>query len=69
MDALAAALARLAENPAEVERLGQTARRRVEQFPWTAYGDRVALVHRLLATGKTGMEIRQALSAGWPQID
>lgn len=69
VDGLAAALSRLAENPAEVEQLGLAARRRVEQFPWTAYGDRVALAHQLLAAGKTGAEIRQALSAGWPQID
>lgn len=69
VDALAAALAKLAADPALVEQLGRAARRRVEQFPWSAYGDRVALVHRLLADGRSGPEIRQALATGWPQIE
>ncbi|HPQ70244.1 MAG TPA: glycosyltransferase family 4 protein [bacterium] len=61
VDALAAALTRLKEDHDLAARLGLAARRRVEQFPWSAYGDRIATVHRLLADGADGPTIQQEL--------
>ncbi len=55
--ALAAALVWLAEHPDDAWRLGQAARRRVESYPWANYSRRIALVHRLVATGRDGEEI------------
>jgi glycosyltransferase involved in cell wall biosynthesis len=68
VDGLAAALAALAADPDRAERMGVAARRRVEQFPWTDYGDRIALIHRLLAEGRSGPEIQHALEAQWPAM-
>jgi glycosyltransferase involved in cell wall biosynthesis len=65
-DALAAALTRLAADPDLAARLGEAARRRVELFPWSAYGDRVALVHRMVAAGSSGLEIQTAVDATLP---
>ena len=61
VDALAAALTRMAEHPDEAWRMGEAARRRVEAFPWSDYGRRIALVHRLLAEGKRATEIQNAI--------
>lgn len=60
-DGLAAALTRAAERPEAMASLGLAARRRVEQFPWSAYGDRVALVHRMLAEDATTPEVKAAV--------
>ena len=61
VDALAAALTWMFEHPAEAWRMGEAARRRVEKFPWSNYGRRIALVHRMLAGGKSGEEIQAAI--------
>lgn len=61
VDGLAAALVKLKEDADLAVRLGRASRECVEQFPWTAYGDRVAAVHRLLAAGATGPEIQTQL--------
>ncbi len=68
VDALAAALTALAADPARAGQMGLAARGRVEQFPWTDYGDRIAAVHRWLAAGKSGPEIQQGLEAQWPAM-
>jgi len=51
----------MAERPAEAWRMGEAARRRVERFPWSDYGRRVALVHSLVAAGKLGEEIQKVV--------
>lgn len=66
-DGLAAALTHAAENGEAMRRLGLAARRRVEKFPWSDYGGRVALVHHMAAAGATGPEIKVALAARWPE--
>lgn len=68
VDALAAAITRLADDGELAWAMGRRARARVEQFPWTAYGDRVALVHERLAAGDDGAAIQAALLARWPEI-
>lgn len=61
VDGLAAALTEMAENPDLSWRMGRKARRRVEQYPWSEYGERVATVHRLLAQGRNAEIIQPAL--------
>ncbi|MDP8225102.1 MAG: glycosyltransferase family 4 protein [Candidatus Lernaella stagnicola] len=52
-DGLAAALTELQANPDRAATMGHRARGRVEQFPWQAYGDRVAAVHAALESGES----------------
>ncbi len=52
VDGLAAALTRLAERPELAWQLGECARERVQKFPWSAYGERIAAVHAALAEGR-----------------
>jgi glycosyltransferase involved in cell wall biosynthesis len=65
-DGLAAALTRLAGDHAFAWEMGLAARRRVEQFPWSAYGERVAAAHRLLAAGANLAAVKRALSDARP---
>jgi len=65
-EALAAALTELAQDKNRAWDMGLAARRRIESFPWTGYGDRVALAHRMLAEGADGRAIDQALMNNRP---
>jgi glycosyltransferase involved in cell wall biosynthesis len=67
VNGLAAALTTLREQPERAWQMGKAARERVEAFPWTPYGDRVALVHGMLEAGRGGAEIQQALWTRWPE--
>ncbi|MCB1152911.1 glycosyltransferase family 4 protein [bacterium] len=55
IDAVAAALTRLYEDPDLATRLGAAARARVAEYPWADYGARVAKAHRALL-GEASMD-------------
>jgi len=60
-DSLAAAMIKLAEDPARAWDMGMAARRRVERFPWSAYGKRIARIHRMLSGGHDTTTIQKSI--------
>ena len=67
-EALAERIERLYRDRDLAWEMGLAARKRIEQFPWEAYGDRTAKMHEALLSGASIDEIHQAMDVEPPSI-